>query len=156
LPALKASIQKKLADAKAFRVDRAKRLSVEAATDRKQVRGAIKQEQAGIDAEINAAEKAGNWPPLLVTNEKSVNAVLKHADQEATRVAALPVDKMKQSMHFTSLAKQSLDSGDARTAMENLKQASALWKENELAQRLAQENSAGSKAAAASPKPGTH
>ena len=145
LPALKASVAKMMANAKAFRVDRAKRMANDGAADRKQVRGAIRQEQANIDAEINAAEKAGNWPPLLLDNEKSVNAVIKHADKEATRLAALPIDKMKQSMQLTYLAKQNLDSGDAKTATENLKQASALWKENELAQRLSKDTPGGSK-----------
>jgi hypothetical protein len=155
LPALKASVQKRLVDAKAFRVDRAKQLANDGSADRKQVRGAIRKEQAGIDAEINSAEKAGNWPPLVLTNEKSVNAVLKHADSEATRLAALPIDKMKQSMRFTSMAKQNLDTGDTKSATENLKQASALWKENELAQRLTKDTSAGQKAAV-SPASGAH
>jgi tetratricopeptide (TPR) repeat protein len=150
LPALKAAVQKALANAKAFRVDRSKRLAIDSPTDRKQVRGAIKQEQVEVNALVDAAEKAGNWPPLLADNEKSVNALLKHADREAARIAALPVDKMKQSVSFTYLAKQNLDTGDSKTAVENLKQATALWPENEMAQRLTKDTSGGQKADAGS------
>jgi len=155
LPGLKAAAEKTLANAKAFRVDRAKRLANDSSVDRKQTKGAIKLEQVDADALVAAAEKAGNWPPLLPNNEKSVDALLKHADQEAARIAALPVDQMKRSVYFTSLAKQNLDTGDARTAMENLRQATALWQANELAQRLTKDTLAAQKAAAGSPTPGT-
>ena len=75
------------------------------------------------------------------------------ATKEGTRLYALPVDKMKQSLQLTEVARQLRASGDSAAAAEKLKDATTLWGANELAKRMTAEMSAEEKATKATPAP---
>jgi hypothetical protein len=152
--ALKKTLEKEEANAKAFNAERAARLAGDSPQERAQSNIAIKQEDANAEAIVAAAEKAGNWPPLLAKNEKCVKALITRADHEKTRLAALPVDKMRQSLRCTEQAKLSLNNGDNNKAADILKQATSLWAENEMAKRLAKETADAPKSVPASPTTG--
>ena len=97
---------------------------------------AYKREQEQAENTVKAAEAAKQWPPFIASSEKSLTALLAKATSESTRLSALPVDKMRQSIQATNLAKQKIASGEYGAATTALKEATSLWSANELAVRL--------------------
>jgi hypothetical protein len=150
---LKPMVTRAMANQKAFMADRQKGIAAAGPADRAQMTAAVKQEVTQGDEVVDAAVKAGNWPPLLPNNEKSLTALLAQVTKEGTRLYALPVDKMKQSLQLTEVAKQILASGDSKVAAEKLSDATKLWSANDLAKRLTVEVTSAEKAAAATPAP---
>jgi hypothetical protein len=101
---------------------------------------AQKREQAQFDAALDTATKGGaKWPPFQRQHEKTLTSLIGKAQTEMTRLDALPVAKMRQSIQFSEqaraeLAKQNLDAAEAA-----LRDATKLWSVNEVAVRLNKE-----------------
>src|SRR5439155_15000687 len=103
------------------------------------------------DAEAVAADSANRWAPFNTHSEKCLTSLKARIAKEEPRLAKLEPAKMRESLQLTEQARQSLASGDVDAASKKLKEATTLWKDNELAIRLAKEASADVKTAATTP-----
>lgn len=146
---IKPAVERAIPDQKILKANKEQGFQNAKAEERPALVEAYKQEMAAAEAASVAAEKAGQWPPFIATNEKSLTILLGKANKEATRLAALPVDKMKKSVQLANAAKAAVNAGNYEEAAISLKEATTLWSANELAVRLNQEVSAVQKAAAA-------
>lgn len=136
---LKPAIEKTVPNQKAFDAEKKAGFASASPTDRVEMMAAYKREQEQAEAAVKAADAAKQWPPFIASSEKSLTALLAKAASESTRLAALPVDKMKQSIKASNLAKQKIASGEYEAASTALKEATSLWSANELATRLTKE-----------------
>lgn len=113
-----------------------------------------KKEQAQFDAQVEAATKGNiKWPPLLARSEKSLTTLTSKAAEEAKRLAALPLAKIRQAIPLTEQARAALASGDFAAAQTLTQQATTLWPEGEAARRLLAEIAAAQSHAKATPMP---
>jgi len=147
---LETDVQQAIPNQKARVAEQKKNLVAEGPADRAVMTAAIKKEDEAGDAAVAAAASAGQWPPFLPRNEKSLTALVAKMKTEAPRLGNLPVAKMKQSVELALEAKRNLASADTEGAVEKLKEATELWPANELAQRLTKEAAQDQKTAAAS------
>lgn len=120
--------------------------------ERAEMQKAYKAEMDAAEDTAEAAQKAGLYPPFIVTNEKALKTLATQLDKEQKRMAGLPVDNMRKSVQLASDAKKSLDTENIDEAAEALKEATKLWPKNELAVRLnktvTEQKAAAAKAAA--------
>jgi hypothetical protein len=146
---LKPAVEKAIPNQKFIKAEKEKGFAGAGAADRTEMMEAYKKELAQAEAAVVAAEGAGQWPPFIQGSEKSLTALLTRVARETSRLAALPVDKMRKSNQLVATAKQKIADGDTAAASATLKEATALWPANELATRLIKEVAADEKAAAA-------
>jgi len=136
---LKPAIEKSVPNQKAFDAEKKLGFASASPTDRVEMMAAYKREQEQAESAVKAAADAKQWPPFIASSEKSLAALLSKTASEASRLAALPVDKMKQSVQATNLAKQKIAAGEYDAATTALKEATSLWSANDLATRLTKE-----------------
>ena len=148
---LEGEVKRAIPDQKAIADQHKTDLAAAGPADRAVMAGAIKRQLDAEDASVQAASNA--WPPFYKDSEKSLSALVTKMNAEGPRLAALPVEKMKESLKMTNDGKQSLSSGDVAGGVTKLKEALGLWPANEFAQRLLKEATDDQKAAAATPVP---
>jgi hypothetical protein len=155
--ALKTTLEKAIPNQKAFMTEREKGIAAASPAESAQMKAAVKQEHDAMEATVKAAEAAGKWAPLMPNSEASLVALFNRVKSEGTRIAALPVGKMQQSLQLAVAARETLAGGDVAGAADKLKEATTLWPANELAQRLTKEVAAqkvaATSVAAATPAP---
>jgi hypothetical protein len=152
---IKPALDRALLDQKVLKAQKEQGFANAKPEIRAEMVAAYKADMAQAEAAAAAAEAAGQWPPFVATNEKCLTTLQARAVREATRLAALPVDKMKKSVQLTNAARQSIADGDLETASTTLKEATTLWSANEQAGRLTKELTALTKAAKSTPAPAT-
>lgn len=150
IPSLKAQVDRAILEQKVLQDQRDKGIKTSAPSERPEMEAAAKKEDEAADAAMKAAEKAGRWAPLMRTSAKCLISLQSRAVKEETRLAALKVPNMRESLQSTEVAKQKISSGDLNGADLALKEASKLWPANELAKRLANDVAAQKNAASAS------
>jgi len=137
-------------------------LTVTPETQKPQIIAAKKAEQDRYEALMEATQKSGaKWTPLLPDYAKSLDSLAALCASESTRLSALPVDKMNASVQDVDKARDALDTRDNEMADSLLKDAVALWPQNEDATYLqksvsdlkAEAAKAAEAAAKATPKP---
>ena len=121
---------------------------------------ANKREEAAAEAALAAAQKQGlKWPPMIPRSEKSLTAIGTKISPELQRLTAVDVAKMRQSVQLADKAREALAKRDVESAEPAIKQATELWRANELATRLDADLTEARKtakaAAAATPAPAT-
>ncbi|HEY3900537.1 MAG TPA: PTPDL family protein [Chthoniobacter sp.] len=149
---LEGEVKRAIPDQKAIVDQHKKDLAAAGPTDRAVMSGAIKRQEVAEDASIQASGNSA-WPPFYKDSEKSLSALVTKMNTEGPRLAALPVEKMRQSLQLTSEGKQALSGGDTAGGLAKLKAATDLWAANEFAQRLTKEATEDQKATAAAPVP---
>jgi hypothetical protein len=137
--ALKTTVERSIPLQKVFKTERDKDMAAAGPAQRAEMIAGAKKQQDAEDAAVKDADSVGKWAPFMKNNEKSLTALQARADRESTRLAGLPVDKMRQSLVLTRTAKQNLAGGDVDGAAAALKEASSLWSVNEMASRLDKE-----------------
>jgi hypothetical protein len=154
---LKTTVDQAIPNQKETKAQQDRDLAAAGPAQRAEMTAAIKKESDAADAAVQAAQTANRWPPFDRKHEKSLLALQTRAAAELTRLAAVPVAKMRESLQFTEAAKQSLAAGDVTAASDSVKQATQLWSANESAIRLGKEIEAqkAQKAAAVTPVPAT-
>jgi len=155
MTALSREVEQAIPAQKVYKSEHEKGLKTAATGDRAEIAAALKNEQAAGDAEAAAAESGNHWAPFNTHSEKCLLSLKARIVKEGQRLAKFEPEKMRQSLQLTDAARQSLASGDTDAATKTLKEAIALWKDNELALRLAKDASAELKAASATPAPTT-
>ncbi len=144
LPTVKATVERAHQNLKTEALGRQQA----APQSRAELEAAVKRdEDAGIAA-MAAAERAGlKWPPLNIRSSKSLAKIAEKLGPETTRLAAMPVPVMRQSIASAQGAKAALAANDLDGAAAAL-QAAKVWEPNELAKRLTAELAELKKAAA--------
>ena len=113
------------------------RLKTAQGAEKVQLEALLKREQTMTDAAVTAVEKSGaKWLPLQPANERSLTATMSRLTSETTRLNALPIEKMTQSLKKTEEAAAELASGQLADAEKTLNEATAAWPKNEVADRL--------------------
>lgn len=153
---IKPAVERALPEQKILKANKEAGFKSAGPADRIEMQKAYKGEMEAAEAASDAADKAGLFPPFIVTNEKSLKTLQARVDKELTRLNGLPVDSMRKSLELVTEAKKSLEAEDLTAAADSLKQATALWQKNELAVRLgkavAEQKAAATKAAAEAKK----
>jgi hypothetical protein len=139
---LRPALERAVTNQKALHAEKERGFAEASPTDRVEMKAAYKREQEQAEATVKATETAKQWPPFIAASEKSLTALIAKATSESTRLAALPVDKMKQSIQAANLARQKIADGETAAATTALKEATTLWPANELAIRLTKEAAA--------------
>lgn len=150
---LKPAIERAIPNQKAMRAEKERGFASGSAADRAEMMAAYKREQDQAEAAVKAAEAAKQWPPFIASSEKSLTALAARTTSETTRLAALPVEKMKQSLKVVPVAKEKIAAGENEAALASLKEATTLWPANELAVRLTQQVNELAKAKPAATEP---
>jgi hypothetical protein len=105
-----------------------------------EVSNSLKREYARLDAVMLAAEKAKvKWVPLQPRSKKSLEKLKATITAEKTRIAALSVSKMKESLQLANSAVTELAANDVAAAEADNKEALAAWPQNALALRTGKE-----------------
>jgi hypothetical protein len=144
LPTLKATVERAYQNLKTEALGRQQA----APQSRAELEAAAKRDEDAGAASVVAAERAGQkWPPLNIRSSKSLAKIAEILGKETTRLAALPVAAMRQSITVAEGAKAALASGDLAGAEAALV-GTKVWPANELAGRLTAELTAAKKAAA--------
>ena len=150
LPALKAEVERRtkaLATQKAEQAEAVKKLT---GLEKTKLEDEIKSAKTSADAAVNAAKKQGlKWLPLLPATEDSLKDLTSKISTETTRLATVPVAKMRASIQAAEKAKALLEKKDLEGASTALAQASGDWSNNELAARLKPELESAKKTATA-------
>lgn len=123
-------------------------------TDEKktELMGIAKREQDQFDAVLAAAQKTGaKWMPLIPRSRKSLESLRQTIPGEITRLASIPVQKMRDSNALIEQAKAAIAAKDLTTAESLVKEATTLWSDSEGAKRLTETLTAAK--AAATPVP---
>ena len=136
IAAVKPAVERAIPEQKILKANKEAGFKNGSPDDQVAMKKAYKEEMDAVEAATAAAEKAGQWPPFIVTNEKCLKALTTKLDKEAARLAGLPVDNMRKSVELSAAAKKSIDAEDIATADGSLKEASKLWPKNEMAVRL--------------------
>ncbi|MEP6671451.1 MAG: hypothetical protein ABJF10_19980, partial [Chthoniobacter sp.] len=82
------------------------------------------------------AEAGGRWAPMIKSSAKCLTTLQARAVKETTRLATLNPEYMRRSIQLAETARLNMTNGNAEAANAALKEATGLWKENELALRL--------------------
>lgn len=137
LPSLSQAIEQRQVQYKRRIEDEKMRLKNSKGTELAQLDALIKKEQANTEATLAAIERSGvKWLPLQPVNARSLAALLTRVISESTRLAALPIDKMKESIKAAEAARTAMAVGDFDGAEKLLRDATSAWSANELAKRL--------------------
>jgi hypothetical protein len=108
-----------------------------------------RDEQQNNDAVDNAVKQKVKWVPFLPRGEKSLTTLSTTAATEQSRLAALPVAKMRESLAVSDTAAKAMDDGENAAAEKAAREATQLWQNNEIAKRIAKEAADKTAAAAA-------
>lgn len=101
---------------------------------------ALKRENAHLDAVFAASEAAKQkWAPFQPRSQRSLDKLKATAATEKTRLATLPVQKMRDSIKHSSTAANQLTARDVSGAENELKLALTDWPQNASAQRIGRE-----------------
>lgn len=156
IAAIKPAVERAIPEQKILKANKEKGFLNGGPVERAEMIKAYKAEMDVAEANSAAAEKAGLWPPFIVTNEKCLKTLQGRVDKEATRLSTQPVDAMKKSVELANAAKKSIADKDFSAVADTLKEATTLWPKNELALRLtkvvADQKAADAKAAAEASK----
>ena len=137
VPALKLAAEQRQAQVKQFAVESAARLANAKGPERHQIETMQKQNLAAIEAAVAAAERSGAaWLPLSPANDRSLTALIGKCGSEITRINALPVDKMRQSLKAVAKAKAAFEINDFSAVEKALADANSAWVANEQIKRL--------------------
>jgi hypothetical protein len=108
--------------------------------ERAQTAAAQKRQEQQFDAALDAAVKGGTkWPPFQRQHEKTLTTIITKVPTELSRLNALPVAKMRQSIQLSEQGRGELAKHNLDAAENTLKDATKLWPVNELAVRLNKE-----------------
>lgn len=156
IPPLKAEVERAIPEQKILKEQRDKGIkTTNSPTERATMEAAAKKEDENADAAAAAAESGNRWAPFIKSNAKCLTVLAARATKESQRLAALHLDKMRQSIAASEAARQALKNNNLEAANTSLRQATSLWPMNELAKRLtkdiAEQKAADSAAAAAVP-----
>ena len=131
MPRLQADLTVRMQEVKADQEQLKKTIDFTAEPEKTAIINAAKSEQDRADAIVAGAQKAGQkWVPLIPRSEKSITALQSTATAEVTRIGALPVAAMAQSIAKCDAAMDDLARGDHKDADDLLKEASTLWSQN--------------------------
>ena len=137
LPALKAAVEQRQVQLKRRTEDENRRLATSNGLEHAQLDLLLRKEHAAADAAIAASERSGvKWLPLQPATEKSLTALATLVTSETTRLNAVPIEKMRESVLATQKAAASIASGSLDAADKSLKDAMSAWPTNEYAKRL--------------------
>jgi len=137
LPPLKVAVEQRQAQYKRRTDDEKRRLVTAKGTERDQLAAIVKSERTKAEATIAAIEKAGvKWLPLHPVTERSLAALATRTAAEATRLKALPIEKMRDAVKSAEVASSALIGGDIERAEKALQEATSAWAGYELLKRL--------------------
>ena len=122
------------------------------------MRAAAERAKAASDAAVAATQQKGlKWPPYLPKSELAMKQIADKAGADLTRLAAIDLAKIRQSIELSDKAKQAITAKDFANAEEMLKKAGALWEANEILPRITADLAAAKLVAkpAATPAPAT-
>lgn len=136
LPSLKTMAERALLNLKAQKADREKGLKLLSDNERTQTIAALAHEEKQNNDAFEAAGKAGvKWGPMQIHGEKSLTQIATKAPTEESRLAALPVPKMRDSLRLTDTGLQQFAQQDYTAAQGTFREATAAWSANEIATR---------------------
>jgi len=158
LPRLEADLAVRLAAVKADQAELKKTIAFTAEPEKSVIIAQAKAEDDRAIAGVNAAIQSGaKWVPLYPRSQVSVETLQKTAISEASRLVAIPVAAMNQSIAKVDEARTAISQNDFKTATTLLTDATSLWAQNEAAHywsdRLKEETAAPVVKLAATPKP---
>lgn len=155
LPSLKAQVERAVPLAKRRKTENEEGVKLASEQARAELIAAQKQEeQRGNDAVENATKQHVKWVPFLAYNDKSLSALTTATTSEITRLNAITVSKMRDSIRASDAATKALADDDTATADQSAKEATQLWPNNEVAKRVTKEVQARAAVAkAATPAP---
>jgi len=136
IPALQTELERAIPEQKVLKAQRDKGAKSAGPAQRAQILAAAKQEDAAAEAAAAAADAGNRWAPMIKINAKCLTSLQARAVKESARLAALHPEIMRQSLELAEKAKQSQAAGNVEATNAALKEALALWKDNELALRL--------------------
>ena len=115
-------------------------------------------EQNSAAAVIAASIKSGaKWIPLIPRSQVSIETLQKTVATELPRINAIPAEKMSTSIDQVDAARAAMSKGDNATADSLLKDALAIWPQNEAAHywgdRLKEKMASTAPVVASTPKP---
>ena len=151
LPALKATADRTLQQAKYQQAEREKGVQLLSEPQRSQTIAAIQREKQQATAAAEAASKAGlKWPPLVPV-ENTLTSISAKVPDELRRLNELPVAKMRQSIQLAEKARGLVSEKKFDEADQALRDALQQWSANELATRLQTEATTLKTASASAP-----
>lgn len=116
------------------------------------MRAAADRTKAAGDAAVAAAQQKGlKWPPFIPKSELAMKQIADKAGADLTRLAAIDLGKIRQSIELSDKARQAIAGNEFAAADEALKNARPLWEANELIPRLTADLAAAKAIAAAKP-----
>ena len=120
--------------------DEKQRLKTAKGAELAQLDALIKKEQATTEATLAAIERTGvKWLPLQPVNARSLTALATRVTSETTRLNALPVEKMQESVKAAEEAEKAFYGGNFDGAEKLLRDATSAWSANEFAKRFTEE-----------------
>ena len=129
-----------------------KAISAALEPSKSEMRAAADRAKAAGDSAVAAAQQKGlKWPPFIPKSELAMKQIAEKAGIDLTRLGAIDLGKIRQSIELTDKARQAIAANDFAAAEEALKKARPLWEGNELLPRLAADLAAAKAAAAAKP-----
>ncbi len=137
LPPLSQTVEQRNIQYKRRVEDEKQRLKNSKGAELAQLDALIKKEVATTEATLAAIERSGaKWLPLQPVNARSLTSLASRVTSESSRLAALPIEKMKESIKAAEEARNALAVRDFDGAEKSLREASSAWSANELAKRL--------------------
>ncbi len=137
IPALRLAAEQRQTQFKQNVVENAARLANARGTEREQVEALQKKNLATLEAAVAAAEHSGaNWLPLSPANDRSLTSLINRCNSELTRINALPVEKMRQSIKAIAKARAAFETNDLAAVEKALTDAGGAWSANEQVKRL--------------------
>ncbi|MDB6173255.1 MAG: hypothetical protein JWL59_2566 [Chthoniobacteraceae bacterium] len=134
---LKAEVERRQPMVATEVADRAKGLQLASITQRAEMEAAVKRDAAAADAALAAAEKRGlRWPPLLVHEPKSLNALQGKLASELPRLNTIDIPRIRQSLQLSEKAQKAIADKDFEGATVALGKSRELWSANEVVERL--------------------
>lgn len=154
LASLKTEVDRRIPIVTAQKLEQEKTIAAAVDPQRSEIRAAIKRDMDAADAVLTAADKQNlKWPPLIVSSDKSLQKLAGKIPSETSRLAALPIAKMRASITAAETARAAFEKQDLAATETSLKEATSAWSQNELATRLQTELTAAKALAKAAPAP---
>jgi hypothetical protein len=137
LPSLKISVEQAKEHLKRRTEENKVRLKTAQGDERKQLEGMLARDKAKAEAAVAAAEKSKvKWLPLQPATERSLSALQSRINTDSTRLDAMALEKMTQSVALAESAEKDMHAGKMTEAESALNEATSLWSANEIAQRM--------------------
>ena len=154
LPALKSEVDRRSKAFAAQKQEQGDALKKMTGPEKAKLEDERKRIASAADAAASAAEKQGlKWLPLNPPSERAMKSLDSRITSETSRLAGLPVAKMRASILAAEKAQALLDGKDLAGAETALTQAAGDWANNELSTRVRVELDAAKKLAAVVPAP---